>query len=79
MWYVSSRAKPDHDDAIHERAVERASIEHSLANLRTFPWIRTRENAEELSLHGAWFDISMGELHSFTERPANWELVGGQV
>ena len=30
----------------HERHIERASIEHSLANLRTFPWIRMKENKQ---------------------------------
>ena len=49
----------------YEHDIEQASIEHSLANLRTFPWIRLRENRKELSLHGAWFDISLGELHFY--------------
>ena len=32
-----ARAVPhSHDSALHERHIERASIEHSLANLRTF-------------------------------------------
>jgi carbonic anhydrase len=53
------------------RAVERRSIEQSLVNLRTFPWIRMREQAGTLSLHGAWFDIGLGELHELT--PSGWE------
>jgi carbonic anhydrase len=67
------------DDALHERHIERASIEHSLANLRTFPWIRMKENRRELSLHGVWFDISMGELHAYDEGEARWSAVGGDV
>jgi carbonic anhydrase len=59
-------------DGDHERHIERASIEHSLANLRTFPWIRMNENRGELSLHGVWFDISLGELHVFDEGAATW-------
>ncbi len=59
-------------DGDHERHIERASIEHSLANLRTFPWIRMKENRAELSLHGVWFDISLGELHVFDEGTAEW-------
>jgi carbonic anhydrase len=59
----------------HERHIERASIEHSIANLRTFPWIRMKENRRELSIHGAWFDISMGELHAYDESTADWLLV----
>jgi carbonic anhydrase len=60
----------DHE---HLTAVERASVEHSLANLRTFPWVRTRENQKELTVHGAWFDISLGELHSIDS--GNWQSV----
>jgi carbonic anhydrase len=63
--------------AQHERHIERASIEHSLANLRTFPWVRMKENLKELALHGIWFDISMGELHSYGEAKVDWELVTG--
>lgn len=59
-------------DAEHERHIERASIEHSLANLRTFPWIRMKENRREVSLHGVWFDISLGELHVYDEDKAEW-------
>ncbi len=64
-----------HDAALHERHIERASIEHSLANLRTFPWIRMKETRKELSLHGIWFDISMGELHAYDEGDIAWELI----
>jgi carbonic anhydrase len=68
--------KPDGcNEDEHERLVERASVEHSLANLRTFPWVRIRENARELSLHGAWFDISLGELHAFEHATASWGAV----
>ena len=63
---------PDH---IHERHIERASIEHSLANLRTFPWLRGKVNAREVSLHGVWFDISLGELHAYDEQDARWAAV----
>jgi carbonic anhydrase len=56
----------------YEHDIEQASIEHSLANLRTFPWIRLRENRNELSLHGAWFDISLGELHFYDNAESAW-------
>ena len=69
--------EPGCEDHIHERHIERASIEHSLANLRTFPWIRMKENKRELSLHGVWFDISMGELHAYDEDDAQWSAIGG--
>jgi carbonic anhydrase len=60
-----------------ERRIERASVEHSLANLRTFPWVRMSENRGELSLHGAWFDITLGELHAYDETSKAWDLVPG--
>jgi len=54
--------------------LERRSIEASLAHLMTFPWIRRRVEAGSLALHGAWFDIALGELH--TLGPTGWERVG---
>jgi len=52
--------------------VERAAVEHSLANLRTFPWIRSREARGHLGLHGAWFDIGQGELHVLDQANHRW-------
>ncbi|ARY44247.1 carbonic anhydrase [Brucella melitensis] len=43
-------------------ALERISIRYSLANLRTFPCVDILEKKGKLTLHGAWFDISTGEL-----------------
>ena len=57
-------------------AVERAAVEHSLANLRTFPWIRSREARGELGLHGAWFDIALGELHVLDQANHCWPTPG---
>lgn len=45
-----------------QTALERISIRQSLRNLSSFPFIKSRVEADELSLHGAWFDISNGEL-----------------
>lgn len=45
-----------------QTALERISIRFSLANLRTFPCVNILEGKGRLSLHGAWFDISTGEL-----------------
>ncbi|MDP3315268.1 MAG: carbonic anhydrase, partial [Devosia sp.] len=42
--------------------LERFSIRNSIANLRTFPYVRTLEAEGKLAVHGAWFDISTGEL-----------------
>lgn len=77
---VASAVKEDHDhahDGDLQTAVEHASVEHSLANLRTFPWLRMRENKGEVGLHGAWFDISLGELHAYDEANRSWGVVEG--
>lgn len=78
---VASAVREDHDharDHIHDlqTAVEHASVEHSLANLRTFPWLRMRENKGDITVHGAWFDIALGELHVYDEQVRRWDLVG---
>jgi carbonic anhydrase len=42
--------------------LEQASMLASLDNLRTFPFIRSRCERGQLTLHGAYFDVSTGEL-----------------
>lgn len=42
--------------------VERAAIQGSLDNLLTYPWLRERVEAGDLSLHGWWFDLESGDL-----------------
>ncbi len=61
----------------HETKVERANVEHSLANLRTFPWVRDRVQRNELSVHGTWFDIGLGELHVLDDSDGSWSMLGG--
>ena len=61
------------DPARSRRELELRSVEQSIVNLRTFPWIRSREKAGSLTLHGAWFDIGLGELHAYTD--ARWVLL----
>ena len=74
---VAATVEPDHAHSAGERLtlVERASVEHSLANLRTFPWLRMREGKGSLGLHGAWFDISQGELTFYDESLRQWSVV----
>ncbi|KQX38909.1 carbonate dehydratase [Devosia sp. Root436] len=45
-----------------QTALERISIRNSIRNLRTFPYVKALETEGKLALHGAWFDISTGEL-----------------
>ena len=44
------------------RQMELEGVRVSLRNLRTFPWVREREEAGELKLHGAYFAIADGAL-----------------
>lgn len=49
-------------DGERQRALERVSVRNSLQNLRSFPCVNILEKKGRLNLHGAWFDISSGEL-----------------
>ena len=42
--------------------LERLAVCQSLINLRTFPFVREREEAGKLRLHGSWFDVATGGL-----------------
>ncbi|MEL6946551.1 MAG: carbonic anhydrase [Pseudomonadota bacterium] len=42
--------------------LEAQSVRQSIANLKTFPCVDVLLAREQISLHGAWFDISKGEL-----------------
>ncbi|KQR79326.1 carbonate dehydratase [Rhizobium sp. Leaf384] len=48
--------------AERQRAMEHVSIRNSIVNLRTFPCVQILEQRGKLQIHGAWFDISTGEL-----------------
>jgi len=53
--------------------LEHLTVEQSMVNLRTFPWVRARAESGALALRGAWFDIALGELHALGED--GWERV----
>ncbi len=54
-------------------AMELEGVRISLANLRTFPWVREREAGGRLKLHGAWFAIADGCLHLLDESSGRFE------
>jgi carbonic anhydrase len=43
--------------------MEFEGVRLSLRNLRSFPWVREREQDGRLKLHGAWFAVAEGLLH----------------
>jgi len=56
-------------------ALERAGIMVSLQNLMTFPFVRTRVEAEDLALHGLWMDIRGGGLETYNPDSDAFEQV----
>lgn len=47
---------------VRQEALEKEAIKQSIANLRTFPFVKEQEDKGRLSLHGAHFDIKSGTL-----------------
>jgi carbonic anhydrase len=66
------------DPAARQRALEQASIVHSLANLETFPFVRAQVEAGKLNLHGAWFDIERGLLLEYDPASRNYVALTGE-
>lgn len=54
-------------------ALERISIRNSIANLLTFPCVRILHQRGKLRLHGAWFDISSGEMWVMDPQSGDFE------
>jgi len=52
--------------------MELEGVRISLRNLRTFPWVREREESGRLKLHGAYFAISDGMLHVCDEQSGDF-------
>jgi carbonic anhydrase len=58
-----------------QRELEEVSIRQSLANLRTFPFVKEREEAKKLVVLGCHFSISDGELWVLDEAEDNFRPV----
>ena len=63
------------EGAAAERAMEKAGVKVSLANLRTFPCVREKEASGELKLTGAFFAISDGLLHVLDEASGTFDPI----
>ena len=63
------------DPANPQRELELEGIRTSLANLRTFPYVREREAEGSLKLHGALFAIEDGILHVLDEETGTFSTV----
>lgn len=56
-----------------QTALERISVRFSIGNLLTFPYVRSAHDDGKLALHGAWFDISSGELWVMDSETGDFE------
>ncbi|WGJ08519.1 carbonic anhydrase [Brucella intermedia] len=64
-----------HDDYL--RKLEFASVELSLKNLMTFPWVKSRVEEGKLKLHGAFFGVAEGRLLVRNPESGTFEPVDG--
>lgn len=53
--------------------LERGSIRQSIEHLKSFPCVSILLDREQIGLHGAWFDISTGELWTMNEETGEFE------
>ncbi len=53
---------------LYAERLAKASIIHTLANLRSFPYVRELEASGKLALHGAYFGVADGRLLALDER-----------
>jgi len=58
-----------------QRALEHASVRHSIENLKTFPFIKERLGDGRLRLRGAYFDIADGRLLALDPESDRFEPV----
>ncbi len=54
-----------------------ASIIQGIANLRSYPWVKAREDAGKLSLHGAYFGVANGNMTALDEASGRFVPVAG--
>lgn len=64
------------DEKMRQRALEFASVRQGIENLKSFPMIASLASIGEIELHGAWFDISTGELFVLDGARGTFEQVG---
>jgi len=51
-----------YDAEAYRKRLEFASVELSLNNLMTFPWVKSKVEEGKLELHGAYFGVAAGRL-----------------
>jgi len=75
-------ALPAHDEDPDRAAtlarLELAVVEHSVANLLTFPDVRVRVNAGTLALHAAFFGVATGLLFVRDAQTGRFDVCGSE-
>ena len=61
-----------------QEAVEHGAVGLSLANLMSFPFVRTAHERGELAMNGAWFSIGRGELHWRDPQTGQFSVVAAE-
>ncbi|UDL96166.1 carbonic anhydrase [Lichenihabitans sp. PAMC28606] len=74
---IGPRKADDDVDYLHR--LEFASVELSLKNLMTFPWLRILVEAGTLHLHGAYFGVATGRLQVRDPETGRFEPVSDTV
>src|SRR5262245_54825001 len=64
------------DEQSYLTRLEQASVAASLANLKTFPFIRGAHERGALALHGAYFNVASGELSVLDQVSGRFMAVG---
>ena len=72
---IGDTAAPPRADYLHR--LEQASVVVTLSNLTSFPWIRSRVEAGELHLLGAYFDVGSGALEIYQPSAASFVPMAG--
>lgn len=67
------KSQSELSDSEKQKKLEHSSVNKSVQNLRSFPFISALESENKLSVHGAWFDISSGDLWLMDEEKASFE------
>ncbi len=69
------RDNPGATPEFKQRALEQEGVMQSLRNLRTFPFVREREEKGLLQLHGAHFDIATGTLSVYDNETKKFQSI----
>lgn len=78
---TAERVRCDHRIApgLRYTALEHEAVKMSLSNLLAYPFVKARVDSGALALHGAWFDVSEGELHVLDRDSGEFAVLSGTL